>query len=78
MEALNMDEIFEMLKKLGIEYKRYDHAPVKTCAESTALLPKDMPGVRTKHLFLRDRKKENYFVVVVDENKMVDLEERLD
>lgn len=68
-----MDEVLEILKKLGIGYKRYDHAPVKTCRESTELLPKDMPGVRTKHLFLHDRKKKNYFVIVVDENKMVDL-----
>ncbi|HSQ90469.1 YbaK/EbsC family protein [Romboutsia sp.] len=68
-----MEKIFEILEDLAVNFKKYEHEPVKTCAESTALLPDDIPGVRTKHLFLRDKKKKNYFVVVVDENKLVDL-----
>lgn len=68
-----MKEIYDMLEKLNVKYQRFEHEPVKTCAESTALLPPDLPGVRTKHLFLRDRKKRNYFLVVVEENKMVDI-----
>jgi Ala-tRNA(Pro) deacylase len=68
-----MEEIFKILDDLGIKYDKYEHEAVKTCAESTALLPKDLPGIRTKHLFLHDRKRQNYFVVVVDENKLVDL-----
>ena len=68
-----MDEIFETLDRLDIKYQRFEHQVVKTCAESTALLPDDLPGIRTKHLFLHDRKRQNYFAVVVDENKLVDL-----
>lgn len=63
------------LEELGVSYERFDQPPVDTCAESTALLPDDLPGVRTKHLFLRDRKKKNYYLVVVDEKKQVDLKE---
>lgn len=70
-----MEDVFKILNDLGIEYKKYEHEPVKTCAESTALLPDDMPGVRTKHLFLRDRKRKNYLVIVIDENKLVDLKQ---
>ncbi|RDY23149.1 hypothetical protein CHF27_009915 [Romboutsia maritimum] len=68
-----MKNIFKILEDLEVNFKKYEHEPVKTCAESTALLPDDIPGVRTKHLFLRDKKKQSYFVVVVNENKLVDL-----
>lgn len=63
------------LKELGVSYERFDLPPFETCTESTALLPNDLPGVRTKHLFLRDRKKKRYYLVVVDEKKQVDLKE---
>ncbi len=62
----------EFLEKLQIEYLRFDHAPVKSSVELTAMLPADLPGIRTKNLLLRDRKKENYLLIVVDENKAVD------
>lgn len=68
-----MEEVFKILHELGINYLKYEHEPVTTCAESTALLPDDIPGIRTKHLFLRDRKKQNYLMVVIDETKLVDL-----
>lgn len=67
-----MKDIIEILESMEIKYKRYDHKEVKTCLESTALLPKDMEGVRTKNIFLRDRKRENHLLVVVEENKMID------
>jgi Ala-tRNA(Pro) deacylase len=70
-----MKDVFKVLSELGINYSKFEHGPVKTCAESTAMLPEDFPGVRTKHLFLRDRKRQNYFLLVVDENKLVDLKE---
>lgn len=63
------------LDELGVSYERFDQPPVDTCAESTALLPDDLPGIRTKHLFLRDRKKKHYYLIVVDEKKQVDLNE---
>lgn len=68
-----MDEVFNMLQKLNVKYLRFDQEHVTTCKASTEQLPKDLKGVRTKHLFLRDRKKNNYVLVVVDEDKMIDL-----
>lgn len=70
-----MEDIINKLRKLGIEYERYEHRKVLTCQESTALLPKDMKGVRTKNILLRDRKKENYILIVVEENKLIDYKE---
>lgn len=70
-----MEDLIKKLKDLGIKYERYEHRAVLTCQESTALLPKDMLGVRTKNILLRDRKKENYILVVVEENKLIDYKE---
>ena len=70
-----MEDTIKKIDGLGIKYKRYEHKAVLTCLESTALLPKDMEGVRTKNIFLRDRKKENYILVVVEENKRIDYKE---
>lgn len=70
-----MEDIIKQIDDLGISYKRYEHKAVLTCLESTALLPKNMEGVRTKNIFLRDRKKENYILVVVEENKLIDYKE---
>lgn len=70
-----MEDVIKKINDLGIKYKRYEHKAVLTCLESTALLPKNMEGVRTKNIFLRDRKKENYILVVVEENKLIDYKE---
>ncbi|BBE31021.1 hypothetical protein OSSY52_11620 [Tepiditoga spiralis] len=67
-------DIYEILKELNINYKKYDYDKnAKTCEEITNLLPKDMPGVRTKNLLLKIKKKDEYIMVMVDENKKVDL-----
>lgn len=67
-------DVYAVLKDLNIDYKRYDYNKnAKTCEEITALLPKDMPGVRTKNLLLKIKKKDKYVMLIVDENKKVDL-----
>lgn len=68
-----MNKVYDILNKLKINYKEYITKEVFTCAESTALLPDDMEGIRTKHLFLEDKKTNQYFMIVVCEDKRVDL-----
>lgn len=68
----NMNKAMEFLDNMNIKYLRYDHAPVKSSMQLTAMLPEDLPGIRTKNLLLRDRRKKNYLFVVIDENKAVD------
>ncbi|MGF1727656.1 prolyl-tRNA synthetase associated domain-containing protein [Photobacterium nomapromontoriensis] len=64
--------IFEMLDGLAISYQKYDHAPVFTCDEANSL-NLYIPGAKTKNLFLRDRKGERHFLVVVSDEKQIDL-----
>lgn len=65
-------EIFAFLTGLGIAYLRFDHEPVYTCEDANLLNP-DIPGIKTKNLFLRDRKGKRHFLLVVRDDKNVDL-----
>ena len=57
-------ELFEMLKSLGIETTTYEHEAVFTVAESEKI-KQDIPGGHTKNLFLKD-KKGNYFLITAE------------
>jgi Ala-tRNA(Pro) deacylase len=65
-------DIFEYLKAHRIEYQRFDHPPVFTVADVHRLTP-DLPGAATKNLFFRDKKAARHFLVVVPDDKRVDL-----
>lgn len=64
-------DLFRFLDGLGIRHETTAHAPVFTVAESVALRD-EIAGGHTKNLFLKDRK-DNYFLLTVEENAVVDL-----
>jgi Ala-tRNA(Pro) deacylase len=64
-------ELFSFLDQLGIAHKTLDHPPVFTVAESVSLRD-EIPGGHTKNLFVKD-KKDNFFLLTVEENAVVDL-----
>ena len=65
------DDLFLFLDGLGIAHRTMRHQPVFTVAESVALRD-EIPGGHTKNLFVKDRK-DNYFLLTVEENAVVDL-----
>lgn len=65
-------EIYNFLDTHGIEYKRYDHPPVFTCEDANRLIP-NLPGQKTKNLFICDNKGKQHFLVSVPDGKSVDL-----
>ena len=67
------DDLFAFLDSLGIAVKTTKHPPLFTVAESRALRG-EIAGGHTKNLFLKD-KKDNYFLVTVDEEAVVDLKQ---
>lgn len=67
-----MTDIYKFLSENGIAYQRFDHPAVYTCEEAERLCPQ-MPGCGTKNLFLRDNAGKRHFLVVVDKEKSVDL-----
>ncbi|MCF3643271.1 prolyl-tRNA synthetase associated domain-containing protein [Rhizobium sp. TRM95111] len=64
-------DLFAFLDGLGIAHSTRYHAPVFTVAESVALRD-EIPGGHTKNLFIKD-KKDNYFLLTVEEHATVDL-----
>jgi Ala-tRNA(Pro) deacylase len=65
------DDLYRFLDGLDIAHKTKHHPPVFTVAESSALRD-EIPGGHTKNLFLKD-KKDQYFLLTVDEHAVVDL-----
>lgn len=61
-----------LLRRLGIDAPRHEHAAVMTVEESERLVP-PLPGAKTKNLFLRDKKGARHFLVTVPAQRAVDL-----
>ena len=64
--------VYEMLDSLGIAYRRYEHPPVFT-GEEAALHWKDIDGTQVKNLFLRNKKGDRHYLVILAVDKEVDL-----
>ena len=65
-------EIYRFLDSNGIAYERHDHPPVFTCEDVNRLVP-ELPGCKTKNLFICDNKGRQHFLVTVPDEKSVDL-----
>ena len=65
-------EIYDYLENNGIRYERYDHPPVYTCEDVNRLIP-NLPGEKTKNLFICDGKGKQHFLVTVPDEKSVNL-----
>ena len=62
----------DKLKELGIEYQTVEHAPAVTIELADEFI-EGVPGVRTKTMFVTDRKKRAWFLLITDEFKRVDM-----
>lgn len=71
---MNKREIFEFLKKQGIDFEATDHPAVFNMEEVEKIeLP--YPDREAKNLFVRDDKKRNYYLITVKGEKRIDLKE---
>jgi len=65
-------KVYEALKELGIAWERHEHPPVFTVEEAE----KHWTGVRGAHcknLFLRNKKGNHHYLVVIESSKQADL-----
>ncbi|MCP4108886.1 MAG: prolyl-tRNA synthetase associated domain-containing protein [Desulfobacteraceae bacterium] len=67
-----MTDIYKLFAENSIEYERYDHPPIFT-VKDVKQLTLNLPGAKTKNLFIRDGKGKQHFLVVVGHDKAVDL-----
>lgn len=65
-------KVYKILEDLQIPYRRYEHVPVYTIEEANQL-NLNMQGQHCKNLFIRDKKGERHYLVIVEESKKVDL-----
>lgn len=67
------EQILRVLADLNIPYQCCHHPPVFTAAEAR-LYENPQPGdVQAKNLFLRNKRRNRHFLLVVEENQTVDL-----
>ncbi|MBL4932470.1 prolyl-tRNA synthetase associated domain-containing protein [Clostridium paridis] len=67
-----MNNIYDILDNLNITYDEYKHEAVFTVAE-TKDIPMKIPGQHCKNLFLKNRKGDQYYLLIADDSKRVDI-----
>ena len=63
----------DKLDELNIEFKIVEHPPAFTTEEADKFI-EGHEGVRTKSMFLTDRKKRNFYLVILDDYKRLDMD----
>jgi len=67
-----MKDILKELARLGIGFEKREHPPVFTVEQADAEYD-DLEGARTKNLFLRNKKGDRHYLLVVESHRPVDL-----
>ena len=67
------EKVLEKLKEINIKYKLVEHTPVYTIEEMDALGEIFDNAKICKNLFLRDQKGKRHFLIVLPEEKRVEL-----
>lgn len=68
------EEVYKYLDSLNIKYRKVEHKAVFTMEEMSKLNLEDESEV-VKNLFIRDDKKQNYYLILVKGDKRVNLKE---
>ena len=68
---VSSDQLLQQLDEQGLSYTRIDHIPLRTVADSKQVrdgfLAAEEGGGHIKNLYLRDKKKNNYLVVLQED-----------
>jgi Ala-tRNA(Pro) deacylase len=65
-------KVYEVLKKLGIPYVRYEHPPVFTVEQAKEHWV-GVTGAHCKNLFLRNEKGNRHYLAILEHTKKADL-----
>lgn len=71
---LNRQEVCDLLKEQGVWFEVQEHAAVYNMAEM-AQIPVPYPEAEAKDLFVRDDKKQHFYLITVKAEKRVDLKQ---
>ncbi|WP_055669801.1 prolyl-tRNA synthetase associated domain-containing protein [Desnuesiella massiliensis] len=64
--------VYDILEKLDIGFEKYEHNAIFTIEEANELAI-DMKGAHCKNLFIRNRKGNQHYLVILEESKTADL-----
>jgi Ala-tRNA(Pro) deacylase len=66
------EKVYGILNKLNISYVRYEHPPVFT-VEQAKKHWKNIAGAHCKNLFLRNKKGNHHYLLILEHSKKADL-----
>lgn len=66
------EEVFKELEKMGIKYEVVNHPPALTTQEADDYI-EGKEGVRSKTMFMSDKKKRNFYLLILDDTKRLDI-----
>jgi len=64
------DKVFNFLKEINIQYQIIEHPAIFTVLEAKQI---NLKGTGCKNLFLRNQKKTNYYLAILEENTNLDI-----
>ena len=65
-------KVLDKLNELGIPFQLVEHEPVLTTEQADRFI-EGIEGVRTKTMFLTNKKKRNFYLVIIDDAKRLDM-----
>ena len=66
-------KVVDQLNELGIPFQIVEHEPVLTTEQADRFI-EGIEGVRTKTMFLTNKKKSNFYLVIIDDAKRLDMD----
>ena len=67
-------QVAKKLQELGIVYDVVEHPPAFTTEQADSYI-EGMEGVRTKSMFLTNKKKTQYYLLIMDDKKRLDMDD---
>ncbi len=72
MPSENEQKVYDALERLNISYVKHEHPPVFTVEEAEQHW-EDISGAHCKNLFLRNKKGNRHYLVILEHKKRADL-----
>ena len=66
-------KVVDQLNELGMPFQIVEHEPVLTTEQADRFI-EGIEGVRTKTMFLTNKKKRNFYLVIIDDAKRLDMD----
>ncbi len=68
------DKLFEIFDKLDIKYDIVEHPAAESTEEADRYI-EGKEGARTKNLFMANKKDRQYYLIVMDDQKMISMKD---